>query len=54
MEEPMPKGISLHIGLNAVDPKHYQGWDGVLQACELDAKDMAAIAIHAVSRARSC
>lgn len=44
MEEPMPKGISLHIGLNAIDPKHYQGWDDVLQACELDAKDMAAIA----------
>jgi len=40
----MPKGISLHIGLNAVDPKHYQGWEGVLAACESDAEDMASIA----------
>jgi hypothetical protein len=40
----MPKGISVHIGLNLVDPVHYQGWDGKLSACELDAKDMAAIA----------
>lgn len=40
----MAKGISLHIGLNSVDPNHYQGWDGRLTACEFDAKDMAAIA----------
>jgi metacaspase-1 len=40
----MAKGISLHIGLNSVDPNHYQGWDGRLSACEYDAKDMAAIA----------
>ncbi|HEY8207384.1 MAG TPA: caspase family protein [Myxococcaceae bacterium] len=40
----MSKGISLHIGLNAVDPAHYQGWDGELNACENDAKDMAAVA----------
>jgi hypothetical protein len=38
------KGISLHVGLNKVDPGHYQGWDGPLLACENDAKDMAAIA----------
>ena len=38
------KGLSLHIGLNAVDPKHYDGWSGELFACEQDAKDMAAIA----------
>ncbi|HEY9770382.1 MAG TPA: hypothetical protein V6C71_18145 [Coleofasciculaceae cyanobacterium] len=25
------KGISLHIGLNQVDPAHYQGWDGKLR-----------------------
>jgi len=36
--------VSLHIGLNAVDPRHYQGWTGTLNACEADAKDMAAIA----------
>jgi hypothetical protein len=40
----MPKGLSLHIGLNAVDPNHYAGWDGQLAACEFDANDMAAIA----------
>lgn len=39
----MPKGISIHIGLNRVDPKHYDGWDGQLSACEFDAKDMRAI-----------
>jgi hypothetical protein len=40
----MPVGISLHIGLNSVDPTQYQGWDGRLAACEFDANDMAAIA----------
>jgi metacaspase-1 len=40
----MSTGISLHIGLNAVDPQHYQGWSGVLAACELDANDMTMIA----------
>jgi hypothetical protein len=40
----MAKGISLHIGVNKVDPKHYAGWEGPLNACEADAADMAAIA----------
>ena len=40
----MPKGISIHIGLNSVDPAHYEGWDGALAACEADAKDMYALA----------
>ena len=40
----MAKGISLHIGLNHVDPKHYQGWDGELNACIADARDMRALA----------
>ena len=40
----MKKGISLHIGLNYVDPKHYDGWDGELFACEADADDMTALA----------
>jgi hypothetical protein len=40
----MAKGISLHIGINRVDPDHYDGWDGPLVACEADANDMAAIA----------
>jgi hypothetical protein len=40
----MPTGASLHIGLNAVDPKEYSGWDGQLTACEFDANDMQALA----------
>lgn len=40
----MPKGRALTIGLNAVDPKHYAGWSGELNACEADAEDMADIA----------
>ena len=43
----MARGISLHLGLNAVDPSHYNGWDGTLAACEFDAKDMHAIAATA-------
>ncbi len=39
-----PKALSLHLGLNSVDPGAYEGWDGPLAACEFDAKDMAAIA----------
>jgi hypothetical protein len=38
------KAVSIHIGLNSVDPKHYAGWSGDLLACEFDANDMAAIA----------
>jgi hypothetical protein len=26
----MATGASLHIGLNAVNPKHYSKWDGYL------------------------
>ena len=40
----MARGISLHIGLNSVDPAHYDGWDGALNACEFDANDMRTIA----------
>lgn len=36
----MPRGISLHIGLSSVDPDHYAGWSGPLNACEADAADM--------------
>jgi metacaspase-1 len=41
----MAKGMSLHVGLNSVDPKHYQGWSGHLTACEADANDMAELAV---------
>jgi len=45
----MPKGISVNIGLNAVDSHHYvdedgKPWPGTLAACENDARDMAALA----------
>jgi len=40
----MATGISIHIGLNRVDPSHYQGWDGKLKGCENDARAMEAIA----------
>ena len=41
---PPRKALGLHIGLNSVDPKAYEGWDGPLAACENDARDMAALA----------
>lgn len=40
----MPKGISIHIGLNHVDPNRYGGWDGALAGCINDATDMRNIA----------
>ena len=40
----MAKGVSLHIGLNRVDPGHYAGWTGEFGACEADAASMQAIA----------
>ena len=40
----MAKGISLHIGLNAVSAAAYGGWSGELNACEADANDMEALA----------
>ena len=40
----MPQAISIHVGLNEVDPAHYQGWNGKLVACEFDANDMEKLA----------
>ncbi|MFF3314678.1 caspase domain-containing protein [Streptomyces sp. NPDC003035] len=40
----MPAGLSIHVGLNTVDPDRYEGWDGALVACENDAHDMARLA----------
>ncbi|MFF0473402.1 caspase domain-containing protein [Streptomyces sp. NPDC004284] len=40
----MATGLSLHVGLNGVDPARYEGWEGTLNACENDARDMARIA----------
>lgn len=38
------KGMALAVGLNSVDPAHYDGWSGELFACEQDAADMTKIA----------
>ena len=38
------QGLSLHIGINQVDPACYGQWEGKLQACESDARAMAMIA----------
>ncbi len=32
----MPRGLSLHIGLNRVNPERYAGWEGPLASCEAD------------------
>lgn len=39
----MARGISLHLGLNSVDPAYYDGWSGPLLACEADTHSMADI-----------
>lgn len=39
----MTKGLFLGVGLDAVDPKHYAGWSGELNACEADALAMKAL-----------
>ena len=36
--------ISLHVGVNRLDPNHYQGWNGALSGCESDAQRMAEVA----------
>ena len=41
---PAPKGLSIHLGLNAVNAQHYEGWDGPLAGAEADAHAMAALA----------
>lgn len=43
----MPATTSIHIGLNRVDPVHYQGWDGTLKCCENDAKYYYSLAENA-------
>jgi len=40
----MARGLALTIGLNAVDPEHYGGWSGTLNACQADAEDLSAVA----------
>ena len=43
----MAQGISIHIGLNHVDPNAYDGWDGQLSGCLNDANAMQQIADRA-------
>ncbi len=45
----MARGVSLHIGLNEVDPNHYKDgdgnpWKGELAACEADVHAMVDLA----------
>jgi hypothetical protein len=39
-----PRGVSVHIGVNRVDPVHYSGWSGPLAGCENDATDIHGLA----------
>lgn len=34
----MPRGYSIHVGLDSVDPAHYEGWGGGFTSCEADAR----------------
>ena len=45
--------LSLHYGLNLVDPKAYGGWEGDLNACVADAAAMAALMARAGFEARA-
>ncbi|WP_336516531.1 caspase family protein [Pollutibacter soli] len=38
------RAYSLHIGVNNVNPVHYNGWDGILACCENDAKFYSEVA----------
>lgn len=40
----MARGLAIHIGLNAVDPGRYGGWDGALSGCVPDARALRALA----------
>lgn len=42
----MPKGYSLHIGLNSVNPDAYDGWSGELISCESDMEAMSKLCVQ--------
>lgn len=46
--------ISLHLGLNRLDPAAYNGWDGALRGCVADAEAMAALAQSVGFTASKC
>lgn len=43
IDYPAPGGniVSVHVGLNGVDPAHYNGWSGRLGGCVNDARGLA-------------
>lgn len=43
----MAKAHALLIGLNAVNPDHYNGWEGLLRVAEADVKSMRELAFEA-------
>jgi hypothetical protein len=49
----MTTGFAVTIGLNGVDPGHYQGWTGASPDGEYDAFDLAALAKQAGFEART-
>lgn len=46
MSKSAGRGYALCVGLNSVDPRHYGGWDGKLNACEADARSMGKLLIN--------
>jgi hypothetical protein len=46
VSQPTRKGLSLHVGLNSVNPAHYAGWSGDLAVCESDAEEMRRLAMQ--------
>ena len=40
----LKKGISIHIGMEYIDPEHYNGSDGALRTCGKDCLDMQELA----------
>lgn len=40
LTRPEPQALSLHVGLNEVDDRHYAGWKGELKGCETDVRAM--------------
>ena len=39
----MTKGIALAVGVNSIEPKHYDDWSGELDGCRADAGDISDI-----------
>ena len=48
------RALALTIGLNAVDPRFYGGWAGILQGCEADADRDKSTQQHWQAQGPSC